>query len=226
MRELAATHHNVMVPHASDPNPANPTLLAIQTEPKFAIGQRAFIIRTPAGNIMWDCLTFLDAPTVSTIQKMGGLAGIVISHPHFYATHLLWASVFNCPVYLASDEQEFLSQPDGEMVTQPSTQEQDPDMPTLPGALPEIELGPARVFINGPVGVARAITASDGRPTGVTAYKVGGHFPGSLVLSWDGKLFTADTLMPTPAGIGHQRKGMNSFVFMWSYPNVSLLLFS
>lgn len=225
MRELAATHHNVMVPHASDPNPANPTLLAIQTEPKFAIGQRAFIIRTPAGNIMWDCLTFLDAPTVSTIQKMGGLAGIVISHPHFYATHLLWASVFNCPVYLASDEQEFLSQPDGEMVTQPSTQEQDPDMPTLPGALPEIELGPARVFINGPVGVAKAITASDGRPTGVTAYKVGGHFPGSLVLSWDGKLFTADTLMPTPAGIGHQRKGMNSFVFMWSYPNVSLLLF-
>jgi hypothetical protein len=35
----------------------------------------------------------------------------------------------------------------------------------------------------------------------------------------------ADTLMPTPAGLGdwgdrERPKGMNSFAFMWSYPNV------
>lgn len=215
-----------MLPHASDPNPSNPTLLTIQTEPKFAIGQRAFIIRTPAGNIMWDCLTYLDAATVSTVQRMGGLTGIVISHPHFYSAHLLWASVFNCPVYLASDEKEFLSQPDDAEVTQPSAaMEQDPDMPSLPGALPEMETGPARVFIEGPVGVSMPINGKDSKATGITAYKVGGHFPGSLVLSWGDRLFTADTLMPTPSGIGKKRKGMNSFVFMWSYPNVCVFPF-
>ena len=169
---------------------------------------------------MWDNLTFLDAPTVSTIQKMGGLAGIVISHPHFYATHLLWAQVFNCPVYLASDEKEWLTGEDDAEVTQPSQQEQDPDMPTLPGALPEQETGPARIFIEGPAGAVMAINGRDGKPTGVTAYKVGGHFPGSLVLNWHNRLFTADTLMPTPSGIGKKKPGMNSFVFMWSYPNV------
>ena len=218
---MASKHHNVMVPHKSNPNPSNPTLLTIQTEPKFAIGQRAFIIRTPAGNVMWDCLTYLDTATISTIQKIGGLAGIVISHPHFYATHLLWAQVFNCPIYLASEEKEWLSQPDDVEVSYPRESKQGDDMSTLPGAMPDVETGSARVFIEGPPGSKMEIMGKDGNSTGVTAYKVGGHFPGSLVLNWENKLFTADTLIPTPSGIGKLKKGMNSFVFMWSYPNVS-----
>lgn len=170
---------------------------------------------------MWDCLTYLDTATISTIQKIGGLAGIVISHPHFYATHLLWAQVFNCPIYLASEEKEWLSQPDDVEVSYPRESKQGDDMSTLPGAMPDVETGSARVFIEGPPGSKMEIMGKDGNSTGVTAYKVGGHFPGSLVLNWENKLFTADTLMPTPSGIGKLKKGMNSFVFMWSYPNVS-----
>lgn len=33
---------------------------------------------------------------------------------------------------------------------------------------------------------------------GVTAIKLGGHFPGSLVLHWEDKLFVADTLVTIP----------------------------
>lgn len=33
---------------------------SVWTEPKFAIGQRAILISTPLGNILWDCITFLD----------------------------------------------------------------------------------------------------------------------------------------------------------------------
>ena len=35
---------------------------------------------------------------------------------------------------------------------------------------------------------------------GVTAIKTGGHFPGSLVLHWQRKLFIADTIVTVPVG--------------------------
>lgn len=72
--------------------------------------------------------------------------------------------------------------------------------------------------------------------TGATVLKLGGHFPGSLVLLFDGRLLIADTLVTTPSGLGSWEKdasgaarmeghlgrpqGMNSFVFMWSIPNM------
>jgi hypothetical protein len=57
---------------------------------------------------------------------------------------------------------------------------------------------------------------------GVTAVKVGGHFPGSLVLHWDGKLLLADSIMTVPSGIYHVDRppGTSSYSFMWSYPNM------
>lgn len=61
---------------------------SIWTEPKFAIGQRAVLVKTDVGNVLWDCISFLDAETIEKINGMGGLAAIVISHPHYYTTHL------------------------------------------------------------------------------------------------------------------------------------------
>src|SRR3954468_959039 len=37
-----------------------PGLVSIGTTPQIAIGQRALLVRTPAGNVLWDCLSFLD----------------------------------------------------------------------------------------------------------------------------------------------------------------------
>ena len=36
----------------------------------------------------------------------------MISHPHFYTTHLTWASVFDCPVYVHSADKEWLNRED------------------------------------------------------------------------------------------------------------------
>ena len=33
------------------------SLWGIGTEPKFAIGQRALLVQTKKGNILWDCIT-------------------------------------------------------------------------------------------------------------------------------------------------------------------------
>lgn len=170
---------------------------SIWTEPKFAIGQRAVLVKTPLGNILWDCLTYLDSETLERINAIGGLAAIVISHPHYYTTHLDWAEAFDCPVYLSWEDKQWLNRLD--------------------------RLGKARTFIEG----SEEEIEVRGEGTGVKALKLGGHFPGSLVCLAFGRLLVADTLVTTPSGRGNwegtkggRPDGMNSYSFMWSIPNM------
>lgn len=37
---------------------------------KFAIGQRAILIQTPSGNVLWDCITLLDQETVDKVIQL------------------------------------------------------------------------------------------------------------------------------------------------------------
>jgi len=87
-------------------------MYSVVTEPKVAIGQRCIMIQTGEGNVLWDCITYLDQDTVDFIMRMGGLKAIVISHPHYYSTHLDWAKTFECPVYMAKDDEEWLNRVD------------------------------------------------------------------------------------------------------------------
>lgn len=87
-------------------------MYSIWTEPKFAIGQRCILLETLHGNVLWDCITYLDDATVDFIQSKGGLKAIVISHPHYYATHLDWAEAFGCPVIFALEDEEWVSRKD------------------------------------------------------------------------------------------------------------------
>ncbi|MGH2516301.1 MAG: MBL fold metallo-hydrolase, partial [Ktedonobacterales bacterium] len=61
-----------------------PGVTTIATEPKLGIGERAHLIETPHGNILWDLVAYLDDATIAAIQARGGVAAIAISHPHFY----------------------------------------------------------------------------------------------------------------------------------------------
>ena len=89
-----------------------PNLLQIHTQPQFAIGQRALLLRSPAGNILWDCIALLDEATEAIIGALGGLAAIAISHPHYYTTVQDWARAFRCPVYLHAADRHWLMRPD------------------------------------------------------------------------------------------------------------------
>ncbi|KAM3478371.1 hypothetical protein MY8738_005970 [Beauveria namnaoensis] len=85
---------------------------SIFSSPQFAIGQRALLIETEAGNVLWDCISLLDADTIAFIKSRGGLRAIAISHPHFYSTHLEWAREFDCPVYHAEEDREWINRED------------------------------------------------------------------------------------------------------------------
>ncbi len=89
-----------------------PGLLGVGTVPTFAIGQRAILVSTPAGNVLWDCISLLDDATIAMIKGLGGLKGIAISHPHFYATMVDWSRAFDCPVHLHAADRQWVMRPD------------------------------------------------------------------------------------------------------------------
>jgi glyoxylase-like metal-dependent hydrolase (beta-lactamase superfamily II) len=77
-----------------------PALYTLQAEPSFALGQRALVVLSEQGNILWDCIPSLDEPTIDFIRSKGGLKAIAFSHPHYYSTMGRWADIFNCPIYI------------------------------------------------------------------------------------------------------------------------------
>jgi glyoxylase-like metal-dependent hydrolase (beta-lactamase superfamily II) len=85
---------------------------ATTTRKQLGIGQRAILLQTDAGNVLWDLVAFLDDATVDFVKSKGGVKAIVISHPHFYGTHLEWARVFECPVYTSAADAEWLMRED------------------------------------------------------------------------------------------------------------------
>ena len=85
-----------------------PCLLSIKTVPKFAINQRALLLNTPHGNILWDCVANLDPATVTLIKALGGIKAIAISHPHYYTTMQEWAQVFEAPIFLHASDREWV----------------------------------------------------------------------------------------------------------------------
>ena len=52
-----------------------PDLAGLRTEPGFAIAQRACLIRTPAGNLLWDCVSYLDEATVAEVEDVCAATG-------------------------------------------------------------------------------------------------------------------------------------------------------
>ncbi len=105
LNALGARHFNAYREH-------EPGIIGIGTQPSFAIGQRALLIRTPHGNVLWDCISLIDAATVTLIKGLGGLKAIAISHPHFYTTCVEWSRTFGVPVHLHAADQKWIMRPD------------------------------------------------------------------------------------------------------------------
>ena len=102
---LAGRHRNAWRRH-------EPGLLSVRTLPAFGIDQRAFVLRTPAGNILWDCVALFDGATEELLHGLGGLHGIAISHPHYYTTMQDWAHAFQVPIHLHAADRQWVVRPD------------------------------------------------------------------------------------------------------------------
>jgi hypothetical protein len=90
-----------------------PGLLQIITLPAFGINQRAQLLRTAHGNILWDCIALIDAATVAIIKSMGGIKAIAISHPHYYTTMVEWSRALGgVPVHLHAADRQWIMRED------------------------------------------------------------------------------------------------------------------
>ena len=105
LETLQQNYHNVI-------KPVEPNLTGIGTNPAFAIGQRALLVQTAQGNILWDCTSLIDEPTVAAVKDLGGISAIAISHPHYYASMVAWSRAFDAPIYLHADDRQWVMRPD------------------------------------------------------------------------------------------------------------------
>jgi len=104
MDELAAGHATVL--RAEEPD-----LVGIGTEPAIGIGQRALLVRTPHGNVLWDAVPLLDEPARQRIAELGGIAAICMSHPHFYAAHVEFADAFDARILIPRADEQWIRRP-------------------------------------------------------------------------------------------------------------------
>lgn len=88
-------------------------LYGIGSEPGFAIGQRALLIRTPRGNVLWDCTSLLDDATITAIENLGGISAIAVSHPHLAGSLVEWSHAFgHAPIYWHAKNRAWVTRPD------------------------------------------------------------------------------------------------------------------
>lgn len=103
--EELSSDHALRIEHEAE-------LLAFGMTPAFAIDQRAFLLPTDAGNILWESLPIVSAEAIQAIEARGGVDRIVISHPHFYASMVEWSEAFGgVPILLHEADREWIQRP-------------------------------------------------------------------------------------------------------------------
>jgi glyoxylase-like metal-dependent hydrolase (beta-lactamase superfamily II) len=106
LEALRRVHRNEIVEEG-------PGVFSVLPIPKLAIGQRAFLVRTGACNVLWDCVPLIDEATVARIAALGGVSAIAVSHPHYYSTMVEWSRAFGgAPIYLHREEARWVMRPD------------------------------------------------------------------------------------------------------------------
>jgi hypothetical protein len=103
---MRRTHFNAFRRH-------EPGLTGIGTVPGFAIAQRALLLRTGSGNVLWDCISFIDDATTEIVRALGGISAIAISHPHYYSSMIEWSYAFDgAPIFLHAADRRWVVRPD------------------------------------------------------------------------------------------------------------------
>lgn len=87
-------------------------LLGIGLAPDFAIPQRALLLPTDAGNLLWECVSLVTDEAVAALKARGGVDQIVISHPHFYSSMVEWSEALGgVPILLHEADREWVRRP-------------------------------------------------------------------------------------------------------------------
>src|SRR5262249_22569821 len=99
--------------HKAHVRELEPNLFGVTVEPKVGIGQQAHLVRTPAGNLLWDPTGYLDDHAIALIRDLGEVVGIVASHPHMFGLQVQWSRALGgAPVLVAEPDLKWVARPD------------------------------------------------------------------------------------------------------------------
>ncbi|MFI9507767.1 MBL fold metallo-hydrolase [Nocardia sp. NPDC052566] len=105
--ELAASGHRVEV------REIEPDLFGLTVEPEFGIGQQSHLVRTPAGNLLWDVQGYVDEEAARRVLALGEVVAIAPSHPHHFGLQVEWSKALGgVPVLVAESDMEWIARPD------------------------------------------------------------------------------------------------------------------
>lgn len=97
--------------HANRIEEVEPGLIGVGVEPEVGIGQRALLVRTAEGNVLWDCVPVLTDEGHAGLAALGGVTAIAVSHPHFYTGIAHVAERLGAVVYLHEADREHVTHP-------------------------------------------------------------------------------------------------------------------
>ncbi|WP_433664174.1 MBL fold metallo-hydrolase [Nocardia sp. CA-128927] len=107
LEKLAAAGHKVAV------RELEPDLFGLTVEPEFGIGQESHLVRTPAGNVLWDVTGYVDEDAAQRVRELGEVVAIVPSHPHHYGVQVEWSRALGgVPVLVAEADLAWVARPD------------------------------------------------------------------------------------------------------------------
>ena len=90
-----------------------PGLTGFRCLPQLGIGPIGYLVQTPAGNLLWDCPSFVDEGVADEVRARGGLAAISASHPHFYGAMADWSAAFSgAPILLPEADRRWVMRGD------------------------------------------------------------------------------------------------------------------
>jgi hypothetical protein len=90
-----------------------PDLHGIVTVPDVGIGQTTALVRTPAGNLLWDPIGYLDDALVAKVRGFGEVVAVAASHPHMFGVQVEWSHALGGPPVLVNEaDAEWVARPD------------------------------------------------------------------------------------------------------------------
>jgi hypothetical protein len=112
LHELGAAGHRGTVAEVES------GLNGITIEPSVGIGQRALLVQTPSGNLLWDPNGYLDDELIAAVRQLGGVAAVAASHPHMFGVQVEWSHRFGgVPVYVQAADREWIQRDDPVITT-------------------------------------------------------------------------------------------------------------
>jgi hypothetical protein len=110
LAELRVTHRNRFTDMEEG-------LIRVGTVPHFGIGQHDYLVQSPSGNVLWDCVSLVDEPTIQEARAHGGIQAIALSHPHYYSSVVEWSHAFgDVPIYIHAADREWVMREDPAIV--------------------------------------------------------------------------------------------------------------